>query len=213
MTRTVMIIEDHYFVRFAIENLLKDIKKDINIISAANLKDATDMLKNIKNDIHIISDLDLSDSCGFNTIKNILKINKNNKILVMSANDDIEFQCYLKKYGIYGYITKNKSMDDIIGYLDNFLEGDRVFDPIVNLSSCEKLEIKYSRIKSLSFKQLSILREFSQGKSLNDIAIDKKLNVSTLNNYISDIIMKLRCKNRYQASTEYKYLSKFGFVD
>jgi len=69
MTHNVMVIEDHYFVRSAIEIFLKELNIGINVIGSSNLNESLLYVKNISYPIKIISDLDLTDSIGVNTVK------------------------------------------------------------------------------------------------------------------------------------------------
>lgn len=213
MTHNVIVIEDHYFVRSAIEIFLKELNIGINVIGSSNLNESLLFLKNISYPIKIISDLDLTDSRGVNTVKSILEINENFEILVFSAHDDIELQSYLKKIGVKGFLNKNKSVYDVKNSLKLFLRGESIFDPIVSLTSCENLETMEKRIRSLSGRQIAILKEFSYGVPLSTIANNRKISEVTLQQYLSEIVSKMKCKNRYDVIRSFRNLEKFGFVN
>ena len=68
------------------------------------------------------------------------------------------------------------------------------------------------RINKLSKKEKDILKYFSEGNSIDNISNILSLSQITLNQYISNIVKKLNCKNRYTAVMEYQFMKKYGFI-
>ena len=93
-----------------------------------------------------------------------------------------------------------------------FLNGEKIFDPIAYVTNSDLLEIKYLRINKLSKKEKDILKYFSEGNSIDNISNILSLSQITLNQYISNIVKKLNCKNRYTAVMEYQFMKKYGFI-
>ncbi len=212
MKSNILIIEDHYFVREAIETCVKEIDNDCNILKSSSLNEAMACLKNTSAEFKIITDLDLSDSYGFNTVKNIFNINRKFDIMIFTAHNDFELQSYFMKMGVMGYVTKNKTVDEVKASIKMFLNGEKIFDPIAYVTNSDLLEIKYLRINKLSKKEKDILKYFSEGNSIDNISNILSLSQITLNQYISNIVKKLNCKNRYTAVMEYQFMKKYGFI-
>ncbi len=83
-------------------------------------QDAESMIKRLhENPVIVIADLMLPDMSGFDLIKQIKAINENIRIIVVSAQRNIDLIAELQAEGIYNYLVKSEAC---LNYLKHVIE-------------------------------------------------------------------------------------------
>lgn len=121
-----MTTSDHHKKVFLIEDnrtegmLLKLSLGSIENISVTSFVTGKDLLDHIsENPDIVIADLMLPDIEGYELIKLIRKYNKNIRIVVVSAQKDIELIAKIQEQGVFNYLVKSEAC---IQYLQQVIE-------------------------------------------------------------------------------------------
>lgn len=157
--QSVVIAEDHAFVRHAIRATLSD--HDYIVVSeTSSASQALAMVESLKPDL-LLLDLVLPDQDGFEVIRTIRRSKSNTRIVVLSMYEDESRVREALTAGAQGYIAKTASPSEIIEALNLVKEGIRTVPP---------------RFKHLLNEDLPADSDAASGKSTTDTSALKKLS-------------------------------------
>src|SRR5512144_1719673 len=101
----VLIVDDHAIVRQGLRRILEEAKGMQVVGEAANGIDALKMLRTAKWDV-ILLDISMPGKNGVDTLKQIMEMNKDAKVLILSMYPEDQYAVRLMKAGASGYMTK-----------------------------------------------------------------------------------------------------------
>lgn len=208
----ILVVEDHQFFRDAVEACVKDIVQDANVLGFQTLRETQIALTQLKSNAHVNLDLGLKDSSGIGTVTQIREGWPDVRILVLSAEEDLQLQHILQSHGVAGYVPKTKSVPEVREAIAAFLRGETVFDPIVGLVDGDDLEKRLARLRSLTDAQMRVLRAMADGSLNKQIAHDLGISEVTVKFHVKSVLSKLEVANRTQAVIELNTLEKYGQV-
>ena len=102
--KKVLIVDDSVVIRKAIEKFLSDAQVEI-IGKASNGSMALELFREYKPDI-VTLDITMPGIDGFQTLKEMIRINRSSKIIVITALADKSTGLRALKYGAKSYLTK-----------------------------------------------------------------------------------------------------------
>ena len=114
---TLLFVEDDYILRMQTTKIFSNLFKSVD--TAEHGKEALEMYKNYHEttgkyyDI-VVSDIEMPHIDGIELSKMIFDINKDQKIVIMSAYDDKEYLINLVKIGIECFMQKPLSTDHLL---------------------------------------------------------------------------------------------------
>lgn len=100
----VLIVDDSFIIRRAIEGYLKDFEIDV-VGSAGDGRTAVEMFKTTSPDV-VTMDITMPEMDGLTCISEMLKINSDAKILVVTALSDEGTALEALKRGARGFLAK-----------------------------------------------------------------------------------------------------------
>src|SRR5699024_11046325 len=109
----ILIVDDHMLIRKGIKMYLEEIHYIDKIYEVDNGIEAVNIAIKYETDIVLIDIKVLFKLDEFTSIINILSSNENNKIIVLTIDDE---ETYIKKAilaNIYGYLLKNNKTNEI----------------------------------------------------------------------------------------------------
>lgn len=133
----------------------------------------------------------LSSADGLEIAANLLKLNPDVKIIILTGYDLPVYKHEAKKLGISGFLSKNISPDDLISALLHVFRGN-IFFP------SENNEIF---IEDLTSMEKKILQLISSGKKRKCIAKELYVSERTLSNHLQHIFEKLNVSSTVEAVT------------
>lgn len=157
----------------------------------------------------ILMDIRMKDMTGIEATRDILEIDKDAKILLITTFQDDEYIRQALALGCRGYILK-QNIDSIISSINAVHSGNMVFDSQI-VSSIKKYREKDIE-GELSDRELDILTLLADGLNNKEIASNLYLSEGTVRNYISNMLDKLSLRDRTQLAIYY-YKSKFRVED
>lgn len=194
----VLIADDDVLVLDALKTILE--KNDIEVkYSFTCGKDILET-KAYKNVDVIILDIRMKEENGVDIAIEILKNDKNCKILLLTTfNDTKDIERGLKK-GCLGIILKD-NIESLIPSIHSVSFGNKVIDASLNLISNDNKNKK--SFENLTKKENEILEKIAMGLSNKEIAKELFLSEGTVRNYVSIIFEKLNIENRTKACIFY----------
>lgn len=203
----IIIVDDEKLIREGLKIILSSYD-DIEVIGLCeNGKLAYEFCKDNSVDV-VLMDVRMAECDGVLGTKLIKKSNPNIKVLILTTFNDSEYIKEALKNEASGYILKDSSYDLIYAGIKAVSEGNVVIHP--NL--IEKFIVKDNfekdsdeenekRIKSntkLTDREISIIKEISNGLSNKEIAEKIFLSEGTVKNNITLILSKLSLRDRTQ---------------
>lgn len=153
----------------------------------------------------MLMDIRMEKMNGIEATKEILKIDSNAKILLITTFQDEEYIYHAINLGCKGYILK-QNIKGIIPAINAVYSGNMVFDSkiVTNIKKYTKKNVAID----LSDREYEILLLVAEGLNNKEIAEKLYLSEGTIRNYISNILDKLGLRDRTQLAIYY-YKMKF----
>ncbi len=199
----LIIVDDDNLVCQAL-NLIVNASDNINVIATGNNgHDAVNLYRTHKPDV-ILMDIRMGDFTGLDAADEILKIDKDAKILFLTTFADEEYIARALRLGAKGYLLK-QNFDSIVPSIIAVMNGQRVFgDEIIS-----KLPDIYSSSTpdfssyGLTERETEVVTKIAEGLSNKEISDILFLSEGTIRNYISVILEKLNLRDRTQIAIFY----------
>lgn len=206
MSINVLIADDEELITNSLKMIL-NYEDDINVLFVCQNGDEAyeKVLQN--NDIHVVlMDIRMPVCDGVLSTKKILKVRPDIKIIILTTFNDDEYIFEALKNGAKGYLLKNIKADEIIKAIRIVHKGNLLVHPEVatKLSSMlksDKKKLIYNL--NLSETEIEIIKLISDGLSNREIAKKIFLTEGTVKNKITDILSKLKLRDRTQIAIFY----------
>lgn len=200
----VIVIDDDKLVEMSLTTILQS-DSEIEVVgSGHDGTEAVELYKKERPDI-VLMDIQMQEMSGLEAAEQILSINKEAKILLLTTFSDEEYIVKALGLGVKGYILK-QDFEAIIPAIKAVNGGQSVFGgEIVSkipVLSATKNSFSYDEY-NISEKEQEVIRQVAMGKSNREIAQDMYLSEGTVRNYISHILDKLSLRDRTQLAVFY----------
>lgn len=200
----IIIIDDDYLVVNSLKTIIT--ANAIEVVAVGyNGLEAINLFENYNPDI-ILMDIRMEKLNGIDATKEILKIDPNAKILLITTFQDDEYIAAALSLGCKGYILK-QNIKGIIPAINAVHSGNLVFDSKI-VSSIQNRPNKDLDL-DLSEREFDILLLVAEGLNNKEIASKLFLSEGTVRNYISTMLDKLGLRDRTQLAIHF-YKTKFG---
>jgi DNA-binding NarL/FixJ family response regulator len=201
--KTILIIDDHDIVRFALQTVI-DSSRTCRVIDAqANLASGLVSIARRKPDL-VVCDLSLDDSKGLDTIRAVVEAQHPRPVLILSMLDEMIYAELALALGAKGYLMKERAQEFLLQAIDSLLAGNVWVSPQINaylLNSMMRRKSKLSaapavkQVSHLSHRELEVLEKIGAGKTTKEIAFDFGLSPRTVDIHRSNIKKKLDLKS------------------
>lgn len=199
----LIIVDDDNLVCQAL-NLIVNASDNINVIATGNNgHDAVNLYRTHKPDV-ILMDIRMGDFTGLDAAEEILKSDKNAKILFLTTFADEEYIARALHLGAKGYLLK-QNFDSIVPSIIAVMNGQRVFgDEIISkLPDIYSTSIPNFSNYGLTERETEVVSKIAEGLSNKEISDILFLSEGTIRNYISVILEKLNLRDRTQIAIFY----------
>jgi two-component system, NarL family, invasion response regulator UvrY len=189
----VLIADDHWIVRKGLKEVLAEISTTDEIGEAANGTEVMEQLFSSEWDI-IILDLSLPDKNGLDVLLEIKQRKPDQKVLILTMNQEDEIALRALKTGASGYLTKESVPEELINAINKIYNGGRYVSHKIAETialSMEKYQGKAPH-EALSDREFQVLCLIASGNSLKEISRDLCLSVKTVSTYRTRILEKLQ---------------------
>ncbi len=200
----LIIVDDDPLVVNSLETIITASGIDVLAVGYNGLQ-AVELFDMHRPDV-VLMDIRMEGMSGIEATKEILKIDDNARILLITTFQDDEYIGAALSLGCKGYILK-QNIKGIIPAINAVHSGNLVFDSriVSNIKSYSQRNINVD----LSERELDILLLVAEGLNNREIAHKLFLSEGTVRNYISNMLTKLELRDRTQLAIYY-YKLKFG---
>lgn len=186
----VIVIDDHPVARLAIRLLLE--KDNHQVI--AETEDGLQALQLIRqhNPDLVIVDLDIPSLSGIEVIEKMRSSGYRGGMLVLTARDDEHYLSRCMSIGADGFVSKRNNLEELSDALRAIERGYGYF-PLKRKDGASTMhpEKEVEAIKSLSSRELQVLRYLAQGLKVIDIAQRMHISNKTVSTYKTRVLTKL----------------------
>lgn len=194
----VIVVDDDKIVVNSLETILTAM--DFEVVGHAyDGKEALDLFNRVHPDV-VLMDIRMEDYDGIWATENILKSDKNAKVLLLTTFSE---ETYIKegvKKGAKGYILKD-NFDELKSAIETVYSGNMVFDPDVYKIA---IDIKKGDApEGLTKREIEILDLIADGKNNKEIGEELFLSEGTVRNHVSNILLKTDSRDRTELAVKY----------
>lgn len=124
----ILLIDDHSLFRSGLKFLLNN-QEDIEVIGEAqNGSEGIKLAQKLNPDI-ILLDLDMPRMGGKETLQNLLNINSDLNVLILTVSEDNDDLIQCMTLGAKGYLLKNINTDFLLDSIHKVYEGNNILSP------------------------------------------------------------------------------------
>jgi two-component system, NarL family, invasion response regulator UvrY len=188
---TVLLVDDHAVVREGYRRLLER-HGDIAVIGEAADAAAAHALFCCLNPQIVVMDITLPGTSGIEAMRRMLIHKPDTRVLIFSMHEDAIFAKRALQAGAYGYVTKASAPNVLVEAVHSVASGQKYLSAeIAHTLALHDFAVDESAADGLSARELEVLRQLAQGKSIKEIARSMGLNPKTISNHQSAIKQKL----------------------
>lgn len=201
MATKVLLVDDHKIMRDGIRAILK-LAEEFQVIGEAdNGTDAVSLTKRLRPDV-ILMDIGLPGLNGIEATSEILRHDRETKIVILSMYDDEHSVVSAIRSGARAFVLKRASDTDLLDALKTVAKGGSYLSPQVSdrlLTRIQKGDLDAkptpSALEGLSPRELQVLRLVAEGKTSKEIAVMLSLGLQTVRSYRKTMMKKLNVNN------------------
>jgi RNA polymerase sigma factor (sigma-70 family) len=196
----IVLAEDHTILREGLKSLLSS-SQDFEVIGeAADGREAIRCVEKLKPDL-ILIDLSMPRMNGMEAIREIRRISKEVKILVLTVHKSEEYVLATFKAGADGYVLKDATHEELLMAIQSVLKGRNYISPEISEKVLEGYLEGRKRLKSqtawetLTSREREILKLIAEGYKNKEIAEELCISVKTVEKHRSNLMEKLNLHN------------------
>lgn len=202
MSIRVLLVDDHKMLREGIKQLLEFDEQLVVTSQASTAEECMNIVEKDKCDVCVL-DINLPDASGIKIIKDLHRLNKKVKILMLTVHNEMEYLLEAMDEGADGYILKDSGSGELIKAIKCVFNGERYIQadliPAYN-ARLLKREIDSPKTQDLTKRERQILKSIAVGKSNKDIAEEFDISERTVKNHITNLFKKIDVNDRTQAA-------------
>lgn len=201
----ILIVDDHPLFVEALQRAVASAFPDTITHSAISIEAAKSQLESGVSFDVVLLDLALPGIRGFDGLLELRTLYPRLPIVVVSAHEDPRIVQDVMHYGAAGFISKSADRTEIATAIKDVLDGSLTLPkgyrpPEMPMSETRSDVVR--RLRTLTPKQLSVLKMLRQGLLNKQIAHELQIEETTVKAHVSEILRKLNVSSRTQAVIE-----------
>lgn len=199
----VFLADNHLLLREGLKHILRE-ETLIEIAGEADDGiEAIEKIEKLKPDISIL-DISMPKMTGLDAARNLLKYNKERKIIILTRHDNEEYVRQAINYGVRGYVLKDSAGDDLIKAIKDVMKGNIYLSPKVLTSMVRTEFVSQITVKNqpeensnkiLTNREKEVLKLVAEGRSSNEIASLLRISSKTVKVHRLNLMTKLDIHN------------------
>jgi len=197
-----MIVDDFALIRAGLKNLL-ELDGSMKVISEA--QDGIDCLNKLNEKLPdiLLLDINMPNKNGLEVLQEIRSNQIPIKVMMLTMHNEIDYLLKAIEIGADGYASKNIKFEELKEAIDLIVHGESFIQkellPLLN-SKIEKKNEELDKIRSLTKRELEVLKSIAFGNSNREIATNLEISERTVKNHIFNIFKKIEVSDRTQAA-------------
>ncbi len=210
---TVLLVDDHPFVREGIRSFLSDQPGFQVVAEASNGDEALHLSEKLRPDF-VLLDINMPDVNGIEILGNLRRSVPDTKVLVLTVHNSREYVLHVARAGAHGYLLKESPPEDLLAAIRAIQSGQRYYSSAVSSYVVDE----YERIKpgprkpedrNLTPREIEVLILTAKGKSVKEISDDLNIAVATAQTFRARVMDKL---NIHHLAGLVKYALQKGYL-
>lgn len=198
---TVLLADDHTVVREATAEIV-DHQPDMRMVAQAGTgEEAVALARELRPDV-IVMDIAMPRLNGLEATRRIAAECPGCRVLVLSAHEEERYIIQLLEAGAAGYLPKTVGLDELLEAIRTVAQGESVLPPAIAAVVVHHLagkELAEEQVRSLTGRELEVLRLAAQGLTNYDIAQRLYISVRTVEAHLTHAYNKLGVGSRTEA--------------
>jgi two-component system, NarL family, nitrate/nitrite response regulator NarL len=206
----IMLVDDHALVRSAVRQAID--AGDVELVAeAATAEDAFALALAVRPDI-LLLDIDLPGMSGLQMLDELAPRLPETRIVMLTVSDSERDMLDAMARGAAGYLTKDLSPEALLRALRGAQRGELAMSRRFAARALRHF-IEASRrgrtagggaIEGLSPRENDVLRMLAEGLTDKQIAEALVISPRTVETHVSNVLHKLRVRNRAEAAQRYR---------
>ncbi|WP_395789872.1 response regulator [Aquimonas sp.] len=148
----------------------------------------------------IVSDIRMPGIGGIGLVSALRELGDATPVILLTTFDDSELLLRAVEAGAQGFLLKDASPEELRAAIERVAAGETLLQP-VSLGPVRAgwISVDSAAGQRLTEREQSILRLVAGGYSNKEIARVLHLSEGTVKNYMSDVLLKLDCRDRTHA--------------
>jgi DNA-binding NarL/FixJ family response regulator len=193
----ILIADDHDIVRKGLRALVEEESSWQVVADVQDGRIAVAKTQELKPDIAIL-DIAMPSLNGLDATKQIVKVNPDTKVLILTMHDSERLIQHVLNAGARGYLMKTDAGRDLVMAIRALLLGQtyftqRVAQIVLDTFTGKKTTTTEGDIQSLTAKEREVVQLLAEGKCSKEAADVLNVSTKTLETHRSNIMRKLGC--------------------
>ncbi|WP_067820220.1 response regulator [Actinomadura kijaniata] len=193
---TLLIVDDHPVVRDGLRGMFAATTGFTVLAEAADGREAVALADRLRPDV-VLMDLRMPGGGGVEAITELTRRGLPCKVLVLTTYDTDADTIPAIEAGATGYLLKDAPRDELFTAVRAAAEGRTVLSPAI--ASRLVSRVRDPRDRSLTARELEVLRLVARGTSNPEIATELFISEATVKTHLTHIYAKLGVKDRAAA--------------
>jgi two-component system, NarL family, invasion response regulator UvrY len=193
MEMKLLIVDDHTVVREGLRRLLPAFL-EVTIFDASSGSEAITLFRTKRPDL-VLLDINLPGLGGLDLLRRLLLIEPKARVLMLSMHVKPVYVARALEAGAQGYISKGAKADELIEAVRTVAGGGRYIEHEIASELALSLTSASDAMRSLSARELDVMRLLAEGKNLNGISQDLGISYKTVANICTGIKQKMMVEN------------------
>jgi two-component system, NarL family, response regulator NreC len=195
----LLIASDFRLARSGLRQLVIG-REDIEVVAESDLRTSLQQVQESSPDV-VLLDLPIPEPHNIPAVSQLLK-DKQAKVVVMSANENVTYVRSLLAAGVLGYVLRSASEEELFSAIRTANNGRYFIDPqlsdaVADILVSGRFAGQPSRARGgLSNRELQVLAAIARGFTSSEIACQLQLSAKTIETYRARIYEKLGLKSR-----------------
>jgi NarL family two-component system response regulator LiaR len=196
---SVVIADDHPFVRHGLRTYLETLE-DMDVAGeATNGVEAVELVERLLPDV-VLMDLVMPEMDGVGAIRRIREVAPSTRVIALTSFADDEKVFPAIKAGAAGYLLKDVRPADLADAVRKASRGEALLAPSVAARLMQEVSGERPAPAGLTERELEVLRLIARGMSNKQIARELVVSEKTVKTHVSNILAKLHLADRTQAA-------------
>lgn len=215
MSVRVVLADDHPMFRFGLEAVLAQSDAIEVLATAASGTELVTAVREHQPDV-VITDLTMPDLDGVAATRQLLEMQPDLGVLVLTMHEDDEHVLAALRAGARGYLVKGAEAEEIVRAVLAVAEGGAVYGASVArrvVASHTRPGEPTAAFPDLTPRERDVLGLIAAGRRNHDIAGRLGMSEKTVRNHVSQVLLKLGVPDRTAAALKAREAGIHGAAD
>ena len=192
----LLLVDDHKILRDGLKKAIGQESDMIFVGEAENGRIAFKLARETLPDV-IIMDISMPDLNGIEAARQIIRQNRDQKIIALSMHADKHYVLGMLKAGVKGYILKTNAFEELAQAVRIIMKGQpfisRELTGIVVKSAVTNLQCDTAKnSETLTSREIEILQLIAEGKNSDYMAVELNISRRTIEVHRRNLKKKLK---------------------